>query len=250
MIDRYRQRLSAISEETGGKKQIVSAVMDYWREHPGVGVNIVDKMVNFQIITPQTVLEWALTDNLDRGTALARAWMWELAVQVLDKVVGRVRHVVAAMRRPGLPEEQIQILKEALEREMKVMRDGFGLVADACVAVEKGYEDGMMEASDRLQEEEGALIRGWGARWRRAVQRRLRAVEVGVVEELARPLPEVEEVVVAEEKTGDEAVGKEEAVKADEFEKVMGLVNGNGNGNGNENGTTGRDGGMEIDGSQ
>ena len=210
VIERYRTRLTAIAEPTSdspdtaasnpnsGKKQIITSVLAYWADQPAIGINLVDKLVNYQVLSPTTVIEWCLVDHVNRGHALSLTWVWELVTQILDKVVGRVRHVVAAMRRPGLPEDQLEILKPALERELNEMRTLFELVDDKLHAIEGGFEDGMMEtdnATDGAEgkavdaEEETKWVRNWGGRWRRAVTRKLRTVETWVTEELARPIP-------------------------------------------------------------
>ena len=212
VIERYRIRLAAIAEPTpdsadtaasdpnSGKKQIITSVLAYWTDQPAIGINLVDKLVNYQVLSPTMVIEWCLVDHVNRGHALSLTWVWELVTQILDKVVGRVKHVVAAMRRPGLPEDQIEILKPALEREMNEMRVLFELVDDKLNAIEGGFEDGMMETDitdgtegaegkTNTAEEEGKWVRNWGGRWRRAVTRKLKTVEAWVVEELARPIP-------------------------------------------------------------
>lgn len=191
VIERCKNRLTSIPDGPG-KKQIITSIIGYWQDHPGIGVNVVDKLLNYQILNPQTVVEWALVDHIDRGTALAKAWCFELICQTTEKVFARVKHVVTAMRRPGLPEDQVEILRQALGREMESLKLLFGVIEDACVGVQNGWQDGMMETSDALRQQEEGWVKSWGGRWRRCFARKSSVVQAWVEEELARPLPKLE----------------------------------------------------------
>jgi nuclear cap-binding protein subunit 1 len=165
--------------------------MEYWKHQPGVGLNIIDKLLNYTILTPMSVIEWALVDHVQRGTVLSEAWIYEMISSTVGKVTNRVRQIVAALRRPGLPEEQVGLLKETLEREMRDMKALFGSIDDALLSFRDGYQDQMMEADSQSQNE-STLVRSWGARWMRVFQRKYAVEENWVKEELAKPLPEPE----------------------------------------------------------
>ena len=162
--------------------------MDYWRHQTGVGLNIVDKLLNYTILTPESVVGWALVDHVERGTVLSEAWLYEMIAGTVGKVTNRVRQIVAAIRRPGLPDEQAGLLKETLDREMGDMKSLFGMVEDAIVSFKDGNQDQMMESDGQSPGEEG-LIKEWGARWMRVFQRQYAVEESWVREELAKPLP-------------------------------------------------------------
>jgi nuclear cap-binding protein subunit 1 len=165
--------------------------MEYWKHQPGVGLNIIDKLLNYTILTPMSVIEWALVDHAQRGTVLSEAWVYEMISSTVGKVTNRVRQIVAALRRPGLPEEQVGLLKETLEREMSDMKALFGSIDDALLSFGNGNQDEMMEADNQSQNE-STLVRSWGARWMRVFQRKYAVEENWIKEELAKPLPEPE----------------------------------------------------------
>jgi nuclear cap-binding protein subunit 1 len=191
-IERCKERLLAIGPSSPtAQRQIITSVMEYWKHQPGVGLNIIDKLLNYTILTPMSVIEWALVDHVQRGTVLSEAWIYEMISSTVGKVTNRVRQIVAALRRPGLPEEQVGLLKETLEREMRDMKALFGSIDDALLSFRDGYQDQMMEADSQSQNE-STLVRSWGARWMRVFQRKYAVEENWVKEELAKPLPEPE----------------------------------------------------------
>lgn len=165
--------------------------MEYWQDQPGVGVNIVDKLLNYTILTPVSVIEWALTYNVARGANLAVAHIYEMAASTIGKVTNRVRQIVAAVRQPGLPEEQTKMLQDTLDRERSDMRQLFSVIEEALISVSTGSTDEMVEGDDSLGENDQALISEWAQRWLRVFQRKLAVEETWIREELAKPLPEV-----------------------------------------------------------
>lgn len=188
-IDRCRERLVSISSSPEMKQQIITSILDYWNDHPGTGVNIVGKLLNYQILTPTNVLDWVLLDHVARGTILSKAWAYELVLNTLNKVTGRVRQIVSRARTPGTDEGQSAMLKELLGKETKEMRQLFERAEDSLSGIQKGYQDEMMEASDQLREEEEPFLKAWGTKWARVMQRRLAVEENWIKEELAKPLP-------------------------------------------------------------
>ena len=193
-IERCKDRLLAIGPASGSaRRQIVTSVMDYWKHQAGVGNNIVDKLLNYQILSPASVVEWALVEHVDGGMVLSDAWVYEMVSSTLGKVTSRVRQVVAALRRPGLPEDQKILLQETLEREMADTKALFGMVEDALQPFRDGSQDQMMEA-DGQADSESALIQAWGSRWIRVFQRKQAVEESWIKEELAKPIPEPEPV--------------------------------------------------------
>jgi nuclear cap-binding protein subunit 1 len=198
-IERCKDRLLSLGPASpGARRQIITSVMGYWQDQPGVGVNIVDKLLNYTILTPASVVEWALIDNVSRGTILAKAFAYEMISVTMTKVTKRVRQIVEAIRRPGLPEEQIAMLQETLERERGDMQRLFGLIEDSLVGVANGSNDEVMESEENTGEDE-ALVTRWGGRWMRVFRRRYAVEESWIREELAKPLPPVVVVVEPEE---------------------------------------------------
>src|SRR5512142_2361279 len=63
-IERSKDRLldaGAVSE--AARAQIIAAVMAYWGAHPGVAVSIVEKLLNYAILSPAVVIQWALSSH-------------------------------------------------------------------------------------------------------------------------------------------------------------------------------------------
>ncbi|KAI9687586.1 MAG: hypothetical protein M1822_002196 [Bathelium mastoideum] len=215
------------------KRQIVQSVFSYWRDHPGIAVSIVDKLLNYTILTPLAVIEWALlpstaaplsdgaadgadtnataTATTDVGAKLAEAHVFEMVSATVGKVTGRVRQIVAARHRGDLPAEHVPILDETLERERADMRALLAAVRDAVGGVASGAADGMVD--DEGGEDGGAAVEGqklrreWGHRWARVFERKA-VVEEGVVGEVA-----VQMAAEAARKAAEEAKTKAEEMK-------------------------------------
>ncbi|MCJ1395246.1 hypothetical protein MMC18_008130 [Xylographa bjoerkii] len=183
-IERCRERLLAIgSSSEPARRQIVTSVMAYWAEKPGVGVNIVDKLLNYTILTPISVIEWVLIDQLSRGKILTHAHIYEMVASTVHKVTNRVRQIAIARNQRRLPADQKELLDETLEKERAEMKRLFTLVEDALRGVAEGSADAMAESAD--QDEEGeALLRGWGRRWLRVFRRKMAVEEAWVLEML------------------------------------------------------------------
>ena len=205
-IERYKDRLLSLGPTSpAARGQIISSVMEYWQDQPGVGVNIVDKLLNYTILSPASVVEWALIDNVSRGTILAKACAYEMISITMTKVTKRVRQIVEAIRRPGLPEEQTAMLQDTLDREKGEMQSLFRLIEASLVGVATGINDDVVESDEAMgdsgagTDEEAALVKKWVGRWMRVFQRRYAVEESWIREELAKPLPVQEATVGIDE---------------------------------------------------
>jgi nuclear cap-binding protein subunit 1 len=189
-IDRCKDRLLEIGQKSEpARRQIIASVVDFWSDHPGTAVNIVDKLLNYTIITPMSVIQWALQDNINRGRALASSQVYEMIAITMFKVTNRVRQVLRERNNTSLSFEQRKQIDEALPRERSGMRDLFATIEDTVASVASGTQDQMMERFDG-SEEERALIMRWGVHWAR-VWRRKAAVEEAIVgEQVVGPLEE------------------------------------------------------------
>lgn len=210
-IERCKERLVALGPRSeAARRQIITSVMEYWAEKPGVGVNVVDKLLNYTILTPISVIQWALADNIGKGKILTHAHIYEMVASTVHKVTNRVRQIVIARNQPGLPVEQVAMLDETLEKERAQMDELFATVEDALVGVASGIVDQMAES--RNQDTDGeALLREWGGRWLRVFRRKMAVEEAWVGE-----------MLVNANQGGMDGV---EEVKDE-------VTNGNGNGNG------------------
>ncbi|KAK3614464.1 Nuclear cap-binding protein subunit 1 [Elasticomyces elasticus] len=193
-IDRCKDRLLAVGSQSElARRQIITSVVDFWADHPGTAVNIVDKLLNYTIVTPMAVVQWALQDRIDRGRALASLQTYELVSITMFKVTNRVRQVLRERNNMNLPYEQRQQIDDALPRERQGMRDLFAAIEDAVAVVAAGAQDEMVERYDDGSAEE-ETVKMWGQKWLR-VWRRKAAVEEAVVGEanigpLEEPVPE------------------------------------------------------------
>lgn len=165
--------------------------MEYWREKPGVGVNVVDKLLNYTILTPMSVITWALVDNIGKGKVLTHAHIYEMVASTMHKVTNRIRQIVGARNQRALPIEQVSILDETLTKEKGDMTDLFAVIEDALTGVAMGVVDEMAE-SDNQDGSEDTLLRGWGARWLRVFRRKM-AVEEAWIDEMLGAGEEMDE---------------------------------------------------------
>lgn len=208
-IDRCKDRLLAVtptSEPT--QRQIVSSVVEYWHEHPGTAVNIIDKLLNYTIVTPMSVIRWALDDSINHGKALANPQIYELISITMFKVTNRVHQLLRHRNNIAMPFEQRQQVDEALPREHQGMRELFQAIEDPVASVAAGSQDGMMEAYEG-DESELDYVKAWGARWARVWRRKSAVEEVIFAEGMALPMDEPAAVPLPMD-VGDEGLGEED----------------------------------------
>ncbi|KAL1963181.1 hypothetical protein VTN77DRAFT_8614 [Rasamsonia byssochlamydoides] len=190
-IERNKERLLAIGPRSStARRQIITSVMEYWADQPGIAINIIDKLLNYTILTPLSVIEWALVDNIDAGKILAKTHIYEMVSATIGKVTNRIRQIVVARTQPGLYEPQLSVLDETLNREKGDMQTLFNLIEDSIVPVAGGNNDQLMErgdGSDTLAENE--LIRHWGRRWLRVFRRKAAVEESFISEAMANATP-------------------------------------------------------------
>ena len=184
-VERCKERLLALGPASeAARQQIVGSVMDYWAERPGIGINIIDKLLNYTILTPMSVIQWALVDRLDKGAILAHAHIYEMIAGTVFKVTNRIRQVVTARNQQGLPQDQVTLLDETLTKESAQMVELFTVVEDALRGVAEGSADPMAMTADP-DEDVDALLRSWGQRWLRVFRRKLAVEQAWMQERLA-----------------------------------------------------------------
>ncbi|KAJ9134724.1 Nuclear cap-binding protein subunit 1 [Coniochaeta hoffmannii] len=219
-IERNKDRLLDIGAASdAAREQILDSVASYWAAHPGVAVTIVEKLLNYSILHPLTVVRWALSTSAGRttGESLARGYVYEVVFNTVVKVTSRVRQLVSAPS-PAAKTDGDTAMGNAVdtsgEAEVRAMRDLFRGIEDALVAWAEGSKDEMIEAE--LGEGDGKserdrLVRRWGTRWLRVFRRRA-AIEEGFVQEAERKRalapPEAVEAPGKGETEGDEKNGE------------------------------------------
>lgn len=206
-IERSKERLLALGDASpNARKQIITSVMEYWQYQQGVGGVILDKLLNYQILTPISVVEWVLVDHFQRGLLLVRAWSYEIIHITTKKLAERVRSIVQAIRQPGLSDEQNTQLREALSQEQESMKTLYDTIENALGRIRVSNQD-----YDALAVEEQGLVTLWVDRWSKVFRRRYAVEESWVKEELAKPIPVVEApppaVIKDSDETMDEAPG-------------------------------------------
>ncbi|RKF61511.1 Nuclear cap-binding protein subunit 1 [Golovinomyces cichoracearum] len=169
-IERCKKRLMALGPASPAARiQIIESVMNYWKDQPGIGVNIVDKLLNYTILSPESVVEWALAHD---RTRLAKAYIFEMVSATIAKVMGRLRQVYRAKSVSGLIPEQMNILLKTVESERASMKNLFDL--------KEKYLLNWINQSNCVQngtkKEEDILTNQWATRWLRVFKRKL-AVE-------------------------------------------------------------------------
>ncbi|KAK7741045.1 Nuclear cap-binding protein subunit 1 [Cytospora paraplurivora] len=189
-IERTKERLldaSAASEPA--RAQIISAVMNFWSAHPGVAITIIEKLLNYSIITPASVVQWALMGyaGKTKGEALARSYVYEMVFSTVAKVTKRTREVVSSPT-PEAPQDvdmSSSEAEEARKREIETQKELFRTMEDALVAWASGTKDEIMEdgsLDDATRAERDALVKRWGNRWLRAVRRKSAIEDAFVIE--------------------------------------------------------------------
>jgi nuclear cap-binding protein subunit 1 len=190
-IERNKDRLLAIgSASQQARCQIITSVMEYWADQPGIAINIIDKLLNYTILSPLSVLEWALSESMAAGTVLSKSYIFEMISATVGKVTNRMRQIVAARTQPGLYEPQLSVLDETLARERADMQALFKFIEDSIVSVAAGSNDEQMERGDGSGDlPEDAIIRQWGRRWLRVFRRKAAVEEAFITDALANATP-------------------------------------------------------------
>ncbi|KAL1877606.1 hypothetical protein VTK73DRAFT_8430 [Phialemonium thermophilum] len=203
-IERTKDRLLDVGAASeAARAQIMAAVTTYWQAHPGVALTIVEKLLNYSILSPATVTDWALVRHAGdtRGEALATAHIYEMVFHTVVKVTNRTRQVVSAAGAQKLSEkdgnggendtgmteggDNSATAGAAREAGVKAMRELFRAIEDALAPWASGSKDELVEAADADGTgtgEHDRLVRRWGGRWLRVFQRRAAIEEAFLLE--------------------------------------------------------------------
>lgn len=239
-IERCKERLLSNSTTgTAGQRQIINSVITYWTEKPGIAVNIVDKLLNYTILSPLAVIEWTLIDQLESGAILTKSYIYEMIASTIHKVTNRVRQIVAARNQPGLPLESLKILDETLDQERSSMVQLFTVIEDALQRIADGRADQDMEQKGEEEKEEAILLQAWGNRWLKVFRRKM-AVEHAWTQDMLTNPPPPPPVLLPVTPSLQQQQQQQQQQPAAEQDTVT-TVNGGdavGNGDGNGKGTT------------
>ncbi|KAG9247096.1 MIF4G like-domain-containing protein [Calycina marina] len=166
-IERCKERLLALAPASAAaQKQVIESVMTYWKDQPGIGVNIVDKLLNYTILSPESVIEWALTRQ---GKRLGQSFVFEMVSATMGKVTKRLRQVASAKNVITLPAEQRALLEETADRERIVMKQLFQQMDDSLMGwVVVGNKS--LSNGDIIED---AMLKQWAQRWLRVFRRKI-----------------------------------------------------------------------------
>ncbi len=199
-IERTKDRLlSAGAASEAARTQIIAAVMAYWSAQPGVALCIVEKLLNYGIVSPQSVVQWALVAHAgaNKGRSLSESYVYELVFNTVTKVTSRVHQVVHKAAQPeGLPEGTVHMdvddgssaandREATRDSEVRAMRELFRALDDALVSWASGTKDELVEdvgGDEIARAEQQKLVERWGKRWQRVFRRRAAIEEAFVLE--------------------------------------------------------------------
>ena len=131
-IEKGKAHLKPLADKSEvAQRQIVASVFEYWSDHPGVAVRIVNILLNYGVVTPRGVVQWALGDYLGAGEALSKAFIFEMVCNTVAKVARRNREIADARLRKGLLQEQMDYTDSALADDRANARDLFNYITEA-----------------------------------------------------------------------------------------------------------------------
>ena len=186
-IEKYKGRLTTIAQTSDSlRRQIVASVVEYWKDQPGVAVYILDKLLNYSILTPMTAVQWALSDRMGAGEGLTDNWVYEIIANTVGKVTRSLRNLYTAKFTENLDPEVRDAAEKAFPVEREAMRELFKFIEQSVQPIAEGIADKYLEktGSGELSPEDATLIREWGKRWL-TVFNRMALVEEMVVGDAA-----------------------------------------------------------------
>ncbi|KAF2750353.1 hypothetical protein M011DRAFT_418250 [Sporormia fimetaria CBS 119925] len=184
-IERGKEQLLSIANESeAARRQIAASVVEYWKDQSGVAVRIIDLLLNYTVLTPMAVVQWALGDHLGAGEALAKAWVFEAVFNTVLKVTKRNRSIIVARLSADLPQDQLPLVEATLAKDRDNARELFKYIEDTLRGLAQGG-DTLLEAesSGAVSADDGKLIRAWAVRWHRVFTRKAQVEEAVVGEE-------------------------------------------------------------------
>jgi nuclear cap-binding protein subunit 1 len=183
-IERCKERLLAVGPSAPARQQIISSVVAFWTDQPGVGINIIDKLLNYTILTPLNVIEWVfpLPEVAPMDTALlGRSWVYEMVATTMFKVSHRLKHLVLAANALPVGDEQKELLEQSiigLRAEQAGMFKRIESTLDAIITRERGAAE--MGTEGQVDGSEAELRVHWASAWKRVFARQT-AVELATV---------------------------------------------------------------------
>ncbi|OLL22272.1 Nuclear cap-binding protein subunit 1 [Neolecta irregularis DAH-3] len=172
------------------RRHTISVVMDFWKFQPSIGAILLDKLLNYTVLTPLSVIEWLLVDS----TFADRAFAWEISFKTIDKVNARVTRLSTQVSNLETQEMQNEPQREHFERAKKTLAGTQAEQKEVFIMLVEKFP-GLIEKlkekddSEMSTEDGGPWGEWWGKQWMKVIFRRVMPMpEVG---ELAVPLKEL-----------------------------------------------------------
>lgn len=82
---------SRCNADSDSRRTTVNVVMKFWEQQPFVGATLLDKLLNYSVLSPLSVLQWLFWDT--QPATFGKSFAWELCKTTIDKVNTRVVQV-------------------------------------------------------------------------------------------------------------------------------------------------------------
>ncbi|KAI9326716.1 armadillo-type protein [Obelidium mucronatum] len=93
VVERYVKILQLINSNPDDKYQTVQIIAAFWKENPQNLEICLDKLMNYRVVDPPSIISWALDMQL-LDTEYSRGYVWS----ILRNVVGKVNSKVSQLR--------------------------------------------------------------------------------------------------------------------------------------------------------
>lgn len=73
-----------LAKTDSGKSYILWTLFEVWRDHKQMIIVVIDRMLSVCVLTPSSVIEWAL--NFELSDELSRSWLWRVIANTIKKM--------------------------------------------------------------------------------------------------------------------------------------------------------------------
>ncbi|KAL5625600.1 hypothetical protein BROUX41_005660 [Berkeleyomyces rouxiae] len=188
-IERAKAKLTefALASEAA-RGQLMTSIAQYWSYHPGTIVALIDRLLGMAVLTPISVVEWALAgagQNANDSTttsssAFSRALIFEIVLNTVDRVILRLHQPLDA---------------SDLKPDEAMLN---GLIKAIDTAIENVQVDATAE------DDSVSAPATWKARWARVFKRKeVTQKALAAEKKLAKEVKQKEEEALAREAQAD-----------------------------------------------
>lgn len=141
-----------------------------------------DKLLNYSILSPTSIIDWILIRDDSNGRLLARSYIFELLYNTLLKVSSRVRQLARGPTIGTVGEDERDEYQRCLDGARTDYKELFAIIERQLISIAKGTTDGTLDDGP-VSHEDQTMITRWAELWLRALRRKF-VVEVALVKEL------------------------------------------------------------------